>query len=203
MKKALYIYLIFTLFSILTSSSCKSPETHYFDWNNLNYSKQEIFYQNGFINYRETDKTTFAELTFGVNLRFEYNIFAALNNFRINSPYSLYATSYEDDIYILSDKVSYIKITTINDFDEEHLAGSDVTDYFSTLFGGDFKPVNSMVNGVNGLNTDRYEESQLTENYLMFLRENPTIQNDQQFQIEVKFGSGKSLAITTELITIE
>lgn len=203
MKKALYFYLAFTAFSIFTSISCSSPETHYFDWNSINLRKQELFYQDGFVNYRSTDNTNFLPLSFGIEINFEYQIVASLYNFKVNSPYSLYAFRQSDDIYILNDKISYIKIKTIYDFDQDHLAGNDITEYFNTLDGGIFKPVDSRINGTNGLNTDRIYESQLAESYILFLRMSPTIQASQQFEVEVKFESGKTLTQLTDVVNVQ
>lgn len=71
------------------------------------------------------------------------------------------------------------------------------------LWSGIFYPVNWMINGTNGLNSDRYYESELAESYILFLRKSPTIQTNQQFEIKVKFKSGKSLTQLTDIVNTQ
>ncbi len=203
MNKRVLVFPILIAIIIMTEVGCSDADTHYFEWNNISLDKLEIYYENEWLRYRQSDKLTFAPLTFGTRIGFDYQMIAELKNINISLIQPLYALTKQTDEYILKDKILSISVKTINDFDSEHLAGSDISDYFKTLLAGDFIPINSKLNGTNGINESRISEDSLNEEYDIYLRESPTIGNSHQFEIMIEFESGKILTKMTDEIEIK
>ncbi|MDR2009176.1 MAG: DUF5034 domain-containing protein [Bacteroidales bacterium] len=197
--KRLFIFPILIVFVLLIDTGCEEVETYYFEWNNMSVSDLEIYYENEELNYRQTDKLTFNPLTYGTRIEFDYQVLANSEKAKINIIQSAYAFTKPSDKYILKDTVSSIMITTEYDFDDEHLAGSNVTEYFKTRYGGEFIPVDSRLKDINAVRSYEVRNTK----YDIYLRENPSSGSKQKFNIEVKFGSGKTLTQQTEEIEIE
>jgi hypothetical protein len=187
---------------ILTELGCSDTETYYFEWNNTSLDNLEIYYEDEWLRYRQVDKLIFSPLTFGARINFNYELIAKLQDLNISLIQSAYALTKPTDEYLLKDKTLSITIKTINDFDNELLAGSDISDYFKTLWAGDFISINSRLNGTNGINESRISEDYLNEEYDIYLRENPSIGEKHQFEILMEFESGKILSEMTDEIEI-
>ncbi len=202
-NKRILIFPILIAMVMMSEVGCSDRDTYYFDWNKISLNNLEIYYENESLRYQQTDKLTFAPLTFGTRIGFDYQMIADFGNININLIQSAHALTKPTDEYILKDKILSISVKTVHDFDNEHQAGSDISHYFKTLWSGDFIPINSRLNGTNGINEPRISENYLNEEYDIYLRENPSIGEKHQFEILIEFESGKILTKMTDEIEIK
>lgn len=192
------IYLMFLALSVL--GGCGDALTFYYEIREVSASQLEYL---GNYYYGPSDKTTFEPDSYGINIRLRGEVLVADNTTSNPFATSAYAFTVEDDNYILLDKIANISIYTVNDFDAAHPAGSAVTDYFKTLDAGFFIPINDKVNGVNGLNADKYLESMLVQDYAVFLKQSPESPSQQQFRVAITFVSGRTISSLTPMALIQ
>jgi len=85
--------------------------------------------------------------------------------------------------YSLSNRIVSFKIYTVNDFDQYHKAGSDITEYFNGLNKeyGPYISIDQKINEINSLLTD------LPDYFDIFLMNAPTEGDVHQFRIYMEF----------------
>jgi hypothetical protein len=100
-----------------------------------------------------------------------------------------------NDSYLFLDSVSSIIITTINDFNELHLSGKDVTNYFVYVDNADYKVRKNPIEYLYTTNQPSYYPGYY---FPLYLNARPTLNPNIQFDIKVKFKNGKEQQTRTQ-----
>lgn len=111
----------------------------------------------------------------------------------------LYASDCIPNGYVAQDSISSIKIFTIADFDDEHAAGSDVSEYFSISSTSTFSVLSEYVN-MHG--SDHLYIDQLDGKLDMLLMTPPTDSGAHQFTVEITLSDERVIEQTTNAIDL-
>jgi len=106
------------------------------------------------------------------------------------------------------DSIVAINLLSAYDFDADHVAGSDVTEYFRVFEYRSFRTVNEYLEDQNGFDDHTIsrwtleDESQLDFKLTMLLMKAPAIQVSNKFRIRVAFSDGRVLEQETTAIDL-
>ncbi|KAA5534777.1 DUF5034 domain-containing protein [Taibaiella lutea] len=145
----------------------------------------------------ETDSMKYD--SYGINLNFIGTIVKAEPSFSlVNTAYA--CKCYIDDDYFFHDSVSSVTITTINDFDEQHLSGEDVTGYF-VYVDNDYTNNKVRKNTVAYFYSNQPSHSYYPGYYFpLYLNARPTLNPNIQFDIKVRFKNGNEQQTRTKSV---
>lgn len=120
--------------------------------------------------------------------------------------YSFFQSAYACDCvgneYIPKDTLSTFKIFTVNDFDDTHPAGSDVSDYYRISNLNAYTQLDHYVD-MYGFDT-LYGPSQLQSTLEILLMTPPTLNTTHQFRIELVLTDGRVMEqMTTPIDLVE
>lgn len=101
--------------------------------------------------------------------------------------------------YTALDSITDIKITSLNDFDSEHLANADVTEYFYVSSGREFTEVSKFV---ENMHSTLYYSFDPGFEFDLLLMLPPTLGPEHQFSIEVELSDGRILNAQTEVLEL-
>lgn len=95
------------------------------------------------------------------------------------------------------DSVTTIQIFTLNDFDTNHPANSDVSDYFKVFKGSSFSTIADFIKKYN---TILYSDSELELTFDVLLMTPPSLNKSHYFKIKITLSDGRTLeGITTSI----
>ena len=206
MKKKLMIlfFLLVPIVSALFHACCPcGVETQH-----KNYSHKVLFLKN--LDNRgekaiETELLQLNKNAYGIRLYLEREKVVIARAKKINSIFiqSAYATSCEcppEFLYFPSDSIVSIKIFTVNNFDDQRLENSDITDYFR--IAGSYSTVESYVTNMRYTYADDFEYwgQELKLDFLLMTA--PTANNKHQFEIQVTLSDGRILIQQTPEIEL-
>jgi hypothetical protein len=98
---------------------------------------------------------------------------------------------------LAKDSVTAIQIFTLNDFDTNHPANSDVSDYFKIFKGSSFSTITDFIKKYN---TILYSESELELSFDALLMTPPSLNQSHYFKIKITLSDGRTLeGITTSI----
>jgi len=155
----------------------------------------------------ETDSPQINKNAYGIRLFLtrERDIIARarqINSVLIQSVHAITIYCPPKYIYTARDSIISIKIFTINDFDNQHLAGADITSYFRTPRS--FSTVESLVADMGYTSWDYFGDGwdylvrKLRIDLLLMFA--PTANNLHQFKVQVELSDGRILEqYTTEV----
>jgi hypothetical protein len=200
-SKRILIFPFLCIIILLLDISCDNSKTYYFKWDEISLKNIEFYKVGNCIRIRETEQQELSPLTYGIKIKFDYQLIASIFNSKTNLIQKASAYTVPTDEYILKDKIISISIETLKDFNSSHLAGSDVSEYFNALWDNGFVTIDSIIKDSNGINHSKIMEFELNAEFLLHLNENPILGQTQQFEVFVTFESGNSLsAISSEII---
>jgi hypothetical protein len=178
--------------------SCKPCLTYKYDIDKIQL--QNLIYSTGVngLNWTGTDTTVLKYSQFGIMIDFHKIVYSSIN-------YSLTNNAFAIDCpieYLLQHKIESISIFSLNKFDQDHLADSDISDYFKAII----YPIQSKPNTIDstlayqyGIN---YMHTGSSDNNLELLL-NKAPQSDSLFRFVVKVKlSNNELVDTTEMIKL-
>ncbi len=122
-------------------------------------------------------------------------VYNTINNLKlIDNSYALGCKQH----YSLTNMIKSFKIFTLNDFDDSHKAGADVTEYFNGLNKeyGPYITIQQKINEINSLLTD------LPEYFDIFLMKPPTENGFFRFKIMIELNDGYIEDLKTENIIL-
>ena len=197
MKKKLIIlfFLLVPIASVLFHACCPCDvETQH-----RNYSHKAIFLKNldnSGEKIIESESLQLNKNAYGIRLYLtrEKNVVACtkqMNSFFIQSAYATSCKCPPEFLYFPSDSIVSIKIFTVNNFDNQHSAGSDVTDYFRV--SGSFSVIESYVANMYYTYADDFEYWGQEINLGLLLMTAPTTNNKHQFEIQVTLSDRRIL----------
>jgi len=209
MKKKLIIlfFLLVPVVSVLFHACCHCDVVT----QHRNYSHKAIFLKNldnSGEKAIESESLQLNKNAYGIRLYLEREKIVLVRAKPINSIFiqSAYAISCEcppEFLYFANDSIVSIKIFTVNNFDNQYLENSDVTDYFrvgvsstieSYISNMRYTYASDYVYGVE------YWEQEIKLDLLLMTA--PTANNKQQFEIQVALSDGRILKQQTPEIEL-
>ena len=199
MKRLLLLILLLTpIASIFHSCRCPDIEAQY-----ITFSHSELRLRN----LDNSGATAIASKSLQINrnaygirlfLTREKDIVARarqINSFFIQSAYAVSFECPPEYIFTARDSVVSIKIFAVNNFDDEHFAGSEITSLFR--IHPSFSTIERAVASIENTDEHFLREELILNLLLMFA---PTANNLHQFKVQVELSDGRILEqYTTEV----
>lgn len=139
-----------------------------------------------------------------LNLTREENIVACINTINsifVQSTYAMKKAVCYDYVYSASDELESIKIFTLNDFDNQHLKNSDVTNYFKVSPA--FAYIQNYIHTIDyTFESDFFDERMELLTFDLLLMNTPTTTNNQQFKVQILLSDGRILEQETAEIQL-
>ena len=158
----------------------------------------------------ESESLQLNKNAYGIRLYFEREKVVVacakqLNSFFIQSAYATSCLCPPEFIYSPGDSIKSIKIFTSNNFDNQHLANSDITNYFRVAYSYSTveKAVENMRNSYTFPSDIEFEQTWEKEVIIdLLLMTAPIATNKQQFKVQVELSDGRILEQLTPEIEL-
>ncbi len=191
------LFLPFVIYVISGCCDCEDSDfSNYtncsFEIKNLDHSGADLFI---------TDESQVKKEAFGLQLQLsrKEDICLIKKPLFISTAYGTSCDCPPEKIYQPLDTISNIKITTLQDFDNTHLANTEITDYFQALQSTEYLPISEFLNRKNGqlLSTFDFE---LVLNCMLLIP--PTSSGIYQFQVDIALSDGRTFSKTSDSIEL-
>ena len=197
--KKIIVILLFTFIAQLIVSCCNCGEPLV-----LHYTNKQVIISS-LDNRGEqplvSASTTFIKTAYGIKINIIRENIACIKKtytFLIQSA-NARKCSCPSNHYLPRDSITSLKIFTLNDFDSNHSANSDISPYFKVFKENTFTPISSYLkNSDNSLNYNQ-GYNQDTDILLMSA---PTIKNKHKFKVQIILSDGRILEQETLLIEL-
>lgn len=139
---------------------------------------------------------------FGIRTKLNREKIACLSpskSFLIQTAYATSCGCPPPNQLLAKDSVTTIQIFTLNDFDTNHPANSDISDYFKIFKGTSF---NTITDFINMYNTILYSENELQLSFDALLMTPPSLNQSHNFKIKITLSDGRTLEGITTLIDL-
>jgi hypothetical protein len=193
LSKVLALVLSY-LVILMIVDSCNPCKNYKYDIDKM--SLKNLIYSYGTFtpNTKETDTTVLKYSQFGIRIKFHDIIYS-----NIKRSYSLINTAMAYDCwdqYNIQHKVDNISVISLNNFDLNHTANSDISEYFrASFYPNQVSTIDSTINYENKDNFSRFYYFDL------LLNKAPQLDSAFRFVVKVKL-SNNELIDTTELVKI-
>lgn len=195
------LILILPLMVEIIVSCCNCPETTFLNYTNCNLNVCNL--NNSGASPIISQSDTIPKKAYGIKvsiMRSENTCKLKRNNsFLIQSAYAYACSCPSEFEYIPLDSIVSISITTIHDFDSEHLRSSDISEYFHVFEYQNFISIDDYINIIETKIPD-YMES--TFEFDLFLMTPPMLGTEHQFEVKIKLSDGRILNAQTEKIVL-
>ena len=196
--KSILLTIAWFALAVVISGCCNCPSapTHNFRWTTLTTSTHGYTILDREVSYPDDTCVDFSDSALVIRAELGYELLAAQQA----KPFSLfnqaYACSCVDGFYKFERSLSSLKVLTLQPFDTQHPAMSDVTEYFkSKRFTNNGYP-----DGLGDLNL-RLENSSIYEmpdsKFDLYLDRKPVPGADYQFRIVLTLNDGSTIESTT------
>jgi len=205
MKNSTKIYLFFVILAILDMTLSCCPET--VDHGIFEYTHCGIKTFNVDNSGNDPKLIGSAEVpkeAYGISLFIERSIdqctYTSYQSFLFPSAYAV-SNCHSEDIstYVPIEYITGIKIITLRDFDNDHLAYSEVTDKFYIFKDNKFISIADYICEKDFTIQGR---ENLQESLLLLLMDPPEINTEHQFSVEVTLSDGRVLTDTTLVVNL-
>lgn len=146
----------------------------------------------------EVESGTIPKAAFGIKMILHVAQFANFTNNRSGSFFTAAYACSCDNPYRLDDEIMSIKITTINDFNSEYAAESEVSELFKVLRNEHYFTLDEYITKPL-LGYDQYPAQFESYLYLLVAPESGV----HQFRIDLEFESGLALSALTNEVTLQ
>ncbi len=197
-KIGLIIIIGFILRLIVSCCDCPDTKEYRYTFNSIevfhvnNSGQTPVIVDNGIIPkeaYGLRLECLVAKLAFNESIKF----------FEISSAYAFDCDCPPEIAYFAKDTISNIRITTLNNFDDSHPAGSDISDFFKVFKNDSFITIQEFI----GFPERAYYENPDNEIINFYLLKSPSIIGEFRFKIEILLSDGTNLTSVTSAITLE
>jgi len=199
MKRLLLLILLLTpIASIFHSCRCPDIEAQYITFSHSELRLRNL--DNSGATAIESESLQINRNAYGIRLFLtrEKDIVARarqINSFFIQSAYAVSFECPPEYIFTARDSVVSIKIFAVNNFDDEHFAGSEITSLFRAH--PSFSTIESAVASIENTDEHFLREELILNLLLMFP---PTANSLHQFKVQVELSDGRILEqYTTEV----
>ena len=202
MIKNIKVALLVLIFPLLVDMGIACTPNHKSDgglYSNKSFSVSNL--DNSGRNTFITTTDSVLKKAYGIRLHLVREIFVTNKSPQYIFIQSAYADSppiyYHD--YLPLDSIVSMQIFTINDFDDFHPAGSEITDYFKVYQNYSFTPIKEYLNKASKIYSHL---SDLQVDIDMLLMTAPIINTKHQFKIQIKLSDGRILTQETTMINL-
>ena len=122
------------------------------------------------------------------------------NSLVFQSAYAMSCDCPPEFVYLPIDSITDLKITSLNDFDAEHLANADVSEYFYVRNENNFIEIAKYLADNGSISYDIKYPSLEFDLLLMFP---PSMGTDHQFAVEVALSDGRIFNAQTEVLVLK
>lgn len=195
------LIIVFAFLLELVNSCCDCPETKYFYYSNCsltvknldNSGKEPIISQNNII----------PKEAFGIRI----SIGRSENVCEVKSnSFSLMQSAYGYDCFCPSefewlplDSIVSVNVITDYDFNSEHEAGTDVSEYFFVYGGGEFAAIDEYIGVLKNI---LYDFNNPEFVFDLLLMTPPTMGTVHQFDVNIELSDGRILNAQTETMEL-
>jgi hypothetical protein len=199
-NKILSILLLLLLVELITACcNCIEPTSYYYTNCSLTVKNLDNSGPEPVVAHSDT----LLKNAYGIRVtvsRFENTCITKVNGFSfIQSAYAFDCFCPPEVQYLALDSIASIEIKTINDFDAEHLANSNISDYFYVFGGNEFTPI---VESIANLETTLYDFENPTLEFDLLLMSPPTAGTRHQFEVLIGLSDGRVLTAQTGYIEL-
>lgn len=196
------IFLLTLPFLIeLLVACCYCPDTVYYSYTNCSMTISVL--NNSGPRPVVTQLNTIPKEAFGIRVEIHRNEYVCeakpVNSYVFQSAYAMSCDCPPEFQFLPLDEITNLKITTVNDFDSEHPANADVTEYFYVSSGYEFTEIPDYVHNIqselNGFVTPTLE-------FDLLLMYPPTLGSHHQFSIEVELSDGRFFNVETKVLEL-
>ncbi len=182
---------------LIACCTCNGPDTYYFK-----YGKFSIFnIDNRGRDPLESSESELAKTAYGIRLKFStIKTFALLQINPHFLPAALAMGCVCPPPYSSNERIKSLKIISVNDFDESHRAGADVSEYFKIFQYGSYASIATVV--IDDLMYFGNFDADKNISWDLLLMTAPT-NTETQFQIEIEFINGRTLKETTSVVKLK
>lgn len=190
-RVAIIFGVIYTFQVFLACVDCGGPGEDRYELNNITAHHID----NTGDQYTMTTANQVSKSAYGILVTFEISYLAKVSENSFSLITSSYACSPVQELHGM-DTISNMEIRSLQDFDAEHLAGSDVSDLFEIVNMGEVKKLDDYVDRFGSGNTHDANSC-----YLM-LKTPPTGTGPFEFELEALMKDGRKLKTTTSAIEL-
>lgn len=203
-KKTVLVLLLPIFAQVLVSCWCNCNEPKYGTYTNKGFYEVKNLENAEFLN--TTTMESIPKTAFGLRIEMQRDIVSQRQSPKTEILPSAYAMSPCECPYnklTAKDSVTTVNIFTVNDFDDKHLAGSDVSDYFRYVnrnsSNGVIKKYATLTEFVKEeptaiFNADFYKNTKIIDFLMM---ETPKLGTKHNFRIKIAFSDGRVVEATS------
>lgn len=205
-KRALYILLtVFAAKVIMACCDCIEPVVKHY----TNESVSLTILDNSGERPIETEASTIPGTAFGIKVSFSRQLAWSANS--LHSPFTTshaFTCDCPPELEILpKDSITDFRVFTVNNFDVEHPAGAEVTDYFRVYQFYSFTSISEFIkNGSSyGYGTSRwalYSNDELNSSLNLLLMKAPEPTGMHRFRVRIALSDGRVLEKETREINL-
>lgn len=206
--KVLFVVNIIGLISIISNSCGKCDTSNLkYTWDSIDLLKLKITsLTSDRIEFKQIDTVLYQYDKFGIQIKLNGKTLALQNKIKFNLTQTCNAQMFDCfKDYTTDNKIKDIKIVTLSDFDELHLANSEISEFFkAALYNNKLSSIKDYLadnNEINGSHRDL--SSNFSKETNLFLNTKPTKDSIFRFEIKVILDDNSFLCDTTNEIKIK
>ncbi len=194
--KTLKVFFLLSLPILLEVmiACCKCSPTQESNFVNCDFEAHHLIFTGDYPEITTADSTLKTVYGIQIAVNRKENICSAQSSFYFNAAYACSCVPLYS--FNATNAITKINIITINEFDEQHLAGSDISDYF---IAEEYSKSYSIPNYINTRDSILYSDVSFTDSNFdewttdLFLKTPPAGNSEHQFKVIVTFSDGQIL----------
>jgi hypothetical protein len=192
----LFVPFILQVFTYCSIFGCDDASTFYYEVGDINVYHLDNSGPSAIV--AQTDQVT--KSAYGIRVSLDRNKIAMRDAFTPSMFFPVaMATSCADDEYLAADTIAHMKVFTLEDFDDIHAAGSDVSTYFRI---GNLQGYTALDDYVNMYGAERLYNGNLHTELDLLLMTAPELGTAHQFSVEIALTDGRVIQKTTTTINL-
>ncbi|PHN04187.1 DUF5034 domain-containing protein [Flavilitoribacter nigricans] len=198
-NKVLVVLLIPVAVNIL-SSCCECLESMFFDYTNCSISVEEL--DNSRLQPEVSSNKMILKEAFGLRVNVERKqdlCHQRSTPLFVTSAFAFSCECPPETVFQPLDSILTIQITTLRDFDDTHLSGSDVSEYFSVLLSTEFISIDEFI---SNLRNEVYDLEYDILKFDLMLMTPPPATGAHQFAVSLELSDGRVLSKSSSIIDL-
>lgn len=197
MYKRLFLIACFLIFLGFIRCGCPDTNTYIVDWKSIKlktvrYSETN---SNDYYSFEYTSDSVFHGPTYGFNLYLLCDVKVSQSTgVNVDFSNSALAMKCDGDYFTPRKKAISFDVQTLENFDDQHLSNSDLTEYFTD----EYMFIDNILYFLNETSPGGYSESRFT----LRLHEIPTIDSIHQFRVNITLEDSTVLTMLTQKVKL-
>jgi hypothetical protein len=196
-KIGIVFFIAFTARLVISCCHCPDPKTSHYTYTSF----QTFNLDNSGAGPVVSETNIIPKKAYGIRVEFSLKQ-VTVNSANFNSLFSEARADCicaPDSTLTARDTISSIVITTVNDFDSQHLANSAVTDLFKALISQSYIPITDFINNPEMV----FHVKPVDETIDLYLITPPGIAGEQSFKFYIALSDQRVLSGTTQVVNLE